>query len=386
MRKLIYLASFILAITTALPAYIESSFLASLVGAKSVGSVFAISSLLTIIIYSSLSYRLRRFGLRTPMILFTFFAVFATIQLSTSSIGYATLFAFVVFYSAGMILRYLLDVLLEQYSSDIDTGATRGIYMTAINLAWLASPLLAGRLLELYPGHYDLIFFLTLPPLLLVLLLTIFALKEKRKEDFKISTPWQALKRLWNSRNQDDSDIKNILVVDFLLHFFYAIMVVYSPIYLRQVVGLSWQNIGIIFTFMLLPFVLFEAPLGKIADKYFGEKEMLITSLIIMIVPTAAISLIGGTSLIAWSVILFLTRTGAAGTEIMKETYLFKKIDSENADIVAVSRNNIPLAYLIGPVFGTIFTVFLPLSWIFPALALILLGGIWTAWNLKDTR
>lgn len=386
MRKLIYLASFILAITTALPAYIESSFLESLVGAKSVGSVFAISSLLTIIIYSSLSVRLRRFGLKTPLILITFITVFATIQLSTSSIGYGTLLAFVIFYSAGMVLRYLLDVLLEQYSSDTNTGTTRGIYMTALNLAWLASPFLAGRILELYPGQYDLIFFLTLPPLLLVLALIVFFLKEKDRKDFNVSTPWQAIKRLWYSHNQNDSDIKNILVVDFLLHFFYAIMVVYSPIYLRQVVGLSWQNIGVIFTFMLLPFVIFELPLGKMADKHFGEKEMMIASLVVMIFATAAIPLIGGTSLIAWSVILFLTRTGAAGTEIMKETYLFKKIDSDNADIVAVSRNNVPLAYLIGPVFGTIFTVFLPLSWIFPALALILVGGIWSTSLLRDTR
>ncbi|MFA6416397.1 MAG: MFS transporter [Candidatus Paceibacterota bacterium] len=386
MKILIYLASFILATTAALPAYVESSFLQSIVGAKSVGSVFAISSLLTIIIFSSLSSRLRRFGLRAPIILFTFLAVFATIQLSTSSVGYATLFAFVVFYSAGMILRYLLDVLLEQYSDDTDTGMTRGIYMTAFNLAWLASPFLAGRLLEINPGHYDLIFFLTLPALLLVLLLTIFALKEKDRAEFKISTPWQALKRLWSSNKQADTDLKKILIIDFLLHFFYAIMVVYSPIYLREVVGLSWQGIGIIFTFMLLPFVLFEAPLGRLADKYFGEKEMLISGLIIMIFTTAAIPLIGGTSLIAWSLILFLTRTGAATTEIMKETYLFKKIDSENADIVAVSRNNIPLAYLIGPVFGMIFTIILPLSWIFPSLALILVSGIWFAWNLKDTR
>lgn len=386
MRKLIYLASFILATTAALPAYIESSFLESLVGAKFVGSVFAISSLLTIIIYSVLSSRLRRFGLKEPLVVITFIAVFATIQLSTSPTGYGTLLAFVIFYSAGMVLRYLLDVLLEQYSTDTDTGSTRGLYMTAFSLAWLVSPFLAGRILELYPGQYDFIFFLTLPPLLIALLLIIFTLKEKDRKDFKISTPWLALRRLWHSRSSNDSDIKNILVVDFVLHFFYAIMVVYSPIYLRQIVGLSWQSIGIIFTFMLLPFVIFEAPLGKLADKYFGEKEIMMASLIIMIVATAAIPLIGGTGLISWAIILFLTRTGAAGTEIMKETYLFKKIDSENADIVAASRNNIPLAYLVGPAFGTIFTIFLPLSWIFPALALILIGGIRSAFLLRDTK
>ena len=386
MRKLIYLVSFLLAVVAALPAYVESSFLQTLVGTKSVGSIFAISSLLTIATFSFLPTQLKNWGLRRPLIIFSFFAIVATVQLAVSPSGYATLLAFVVFYSAGMIIRYLLDVLLEQYSDDRSTGSTRGLYMTAYNLAWLASPFLVGRILEIYPERYSLIFFLTLPAMLLALIITIVALKEKDRKEFRLSSPLQAIKKLWRSSNKNDADVKKILAIDFLLHFFYAIMVVYSPIYLHEVIGLTWSQIGIIFTFMLLPFVLFELPLGRLADKYLGEKELLIASIILSAIATASIPLVSGQSLIVWGLILFLTRTGAAGIEIMKETYLFKKIDSQNADIIAVSRNNIPLAYLIGPLFATVFLAFLPLKFIFLAVALATLSSLFFANSLRDTR
>lgn len=386
MRKLIYFASFLLAITASLPAYIESSFLQTLVGNQSIGSIFAVSSLLTIMVLTYLPTRLHRFGLKKPLLFFIFLLVFSLIQLSLSPAKYATVFAFIIYYAVGMILRYLCDILLEQYSTDSDTGITRGLYMTALNLAWLVSPFVAGRVLYLRPERYDLIFFFVLVVSILFLCFAFFFIKEKPCDNFKQSSPWQALKNIWRGNDRPNRDLKRILSINFLLHFFYSLMVVYSPIYLHQVIMMSWQSIGIIFTFMLLPFVLFEAPLGRLADRYWGEKEVLIYSIIILSIATAAIPFIRSQSLIIWSIVLFLTRTGAAGMEIMTETYLFKKIDSKNPDIIAISRNNIPLAYIIGPIFATIFLTIFPLNSIFPILALITTIGIWLAQGLKDTK
>ena len=46
MRWLIYVAGFLLGLTTALPAYINSSFLAEIVGEKRVGLIFSITAIL----------------------------------------------------------------------------------------------------------------------------------------------------------------------------------------------------------------------------------------------------------------------------------------------------------------------------------------------------
>ena len=64
-------------------------------------------------------------------------------------------------------------------------------------------------------------------------------------------------------------------------------MVIYTPIYLHEHIGLPWSDIGIIFTIMLLPFVLFEFPAGKLADGKWGEKEPPIIGIILIAVSTA---------------------------------------------------------------------------------------------------
>jgi MFS family permease len=78
---------------------------------------------------------------------------------------------------------------------------------------------------------------------------------------------------------------------------------------------------------MLLPFVFVQFPLGRLADKKWGEKEILSLGFIIVAIATGLISFISGGSMILWMTILFITRIGAATIEIMCDTYFFKKVD-----------------------------------------------------------
>ena len=210
--------------------------------------------------------------------------------------------------------------------------------------------------------------------------------KENKNIKYDEASSWQELKYLWATKTQTAKNIYSILVIDFLLQFFYSIMVVYMPIYLLDHVGLSWANIGLIFTIMLLPFVLFELPLGKIADKWLGEKEILIGGIIIISLATITCSFLNTKSWLLWTIVLFLTRVGAATIEIMKETYLFKKISGVDTGIVALSRINVPFSYLVGPAFFSIALMFFDFRYIFILLGLIMLGGLKYAWAIKDTK
>src|SRR5690606_23149335 len=116
-------------------------------------------------------------------------------------------------------------------------------------------------------------------------------------------------------------DILRIVRVDFVLRFFYAWMVIYTPLYLHNYIGLEWSSIGVIFTIMLIPFALFELPLGTLADRVYGEKEILIAGLAIMSISTISLFFITSSAFVVWSVALFLTRVGASAVEIMSETY-----------------------------------------------------------------
>ena len=102
-------------------------------------------------------------------------------------------------------------------------------------------------------------------------------------------------------------------------------MVIYTPIYLHEYIGFGWDKIGIIFSIMLLPFVILDFPLGKLSDKI-GEKKMLMAGFLIMTSSVLAIPLMTEPLLWLWAVILFMTRVGAATIESLSESYFFKVI------------------------------------------------------------
>ena len=115
-------------------------------------------------------------------------------------------------------------------------------------------------------------------------------------------------------------------------------MTIYTPMYLHKHLGFAWKELGIMFSIMLVPFLLLEAPLGRIADKVLGEKEFLVTGFAIIAIATAVISFMTVSVFFLFALILFTTRVGAAMVEIMTETYFFKKIRAEDAQIIGLMR------------------------------------------------
>ena len=163
-------------------------------------------------------------------------------------------------------------------------------------------------------------------------------------------------------------------------------MIIYTPIYLNEYLHFGWGQIGIIFTIMLIPFVLVDFPLGRLSDKM-GEKKILIWGFIIGAVSTLLIPLITKTDLWIWALILFGTRTGAAVIEVMSESYFFKIISEENADAISFFRNNYPLAYVIAPLLAIPTLLLVPsFKYLFYILGAILLFGLFISIRLKDVK
>ena len=188
---------------------------------------------------------------------------------------------------------------------------------------------------------------------------------------------------------QDFLKSKNLFrayVINLLLQFFYCWMVIYTPLYLHEYLHFGWEKIGIIFTFMLLPFVILDYPLGRLSDKM-GEKKMLITGFVIAIISTLLIPFIHQPILILFAVLLFCTRVGAATVEIMSESYFFKEITERDADVISFFRNTYPLAYVIGPLFAIPTLLLVPsFEYLFIVLAIIMLIGLWITLRLKDIK
>ena len=150
--------------------------------------------------------------------------------------------------------------------------------------------------------------------------------------------------------------------------------------------GLGWDKIGIIFSVMLVPFVILDFPLGKLSDKI-GEKKMLIMGFSVVVLSVLAIPFVKESVIWIWALMLFLTRVGAATIEIMNESYFFKEINEENADEISFFRNAPSISYIIAPLIAFPILFLIPsFEYLFFILAMILLIGLLISLRLKDVK
>jgi MFS family permease len=377
----VYLLGFLIAFHTALPTYINSSFLSTFTTEKVIGIIYIVASIITVISFLLMPFILRQFGNFKVAVALVVLDILALLGLATLHSPFWLIFLFIINLIAIPLAYFSTDIFLEGFSSNKSTGKIRGIYLTSVNLAWAISPLVSG--LILINNDYWKIYLASLVFMIPVLLILILRLRTFKDSRYEATQVFQTIKTIWRSR-----DLTNIFMANWLLFFFYSWMTIYTPLYLFKNVGFTWGQIGVIFSIMLLPFVLVQFPLGRLADKKWGEKEMLSLGFVIIAISTALISFIDGDSMVLWAVILFITRIGASAIEIMCDTYFFKKVDSLDANIISFFRMSSPLAYILGPMVAVIMFSFfsLDLKYLFLILGLIMFTGLKFSLSLEDTK
>ncbi|MFA6536258.1 MAG: MFS transporter [Candidatus Paceibacterota bacterium] len=370
---------FLFTLHAVLPTYISSTFLSTLIGEKSVGIIYTAASILSVLAFIAINRILQRFGNFKTMQALIGLEFVAFLILAISKDPEILTGAFIFSVITGALIGFNIDLFLEQYSSNDKTGSIRGTFLSIINIAWIISQYLVSLILT--DGDYWKIYAISGIILVPVWLLSLQSLRgfkdsEYRKTDF-ITTAKEILR---------DQNIYKVVMSNVILQFFYAWMVIYMPIYLHNYIGLPWNEIGIILTILLLPFVLIEAPLGFLADKKLGEKEILSIGFVIMAITTASISFIDSSSMWVWAFVLLLTRIGASMIEIMNETYFFKKTSSNDANLLSVFRMSRPIAGVIAPIIASLLLIFLPMSQLFVILGLITFYGLRYSLTIEDTK
>ncbi len=378
----VYFIGFLFAFHTALPTFINSSFLNVFITERLLNLVYVLASIFTIILFFMIPYILKRFGNYRMAVFLILSEMVALLGLIFSQKPILLVSFFIISLVSISFIYFSLDIFLEGFSKNKETGQIRGTYLTLGNLAWIFSPLIVGLILK--NGDYWKIYLAALIFLIPILFILVKGLRNFDDSKYEATSFWQTLKEICRNKN-----IKNIFITTFLLNFFYSWMTIYTPLYLHKYIGFSWSEIGIIFGIMLIPFVILQFPLGRIADKILGEKEILSFGFVIMSIATAILFFIPEhSSLWLWATILFITRIGASSVEVMGDTYFFKKVNNLNANIISFFRISRPLAYVLGPLVMT-----LSLSLIGPdrgqlflILGLIMLFGLWFSLGLKDTK
>lgn len=376
---LIYVMSIFFVLHMVLPVYIISTFLSEYVSENTVGLIYTLGSILTIVGVLLSSRGVRRFG--------NYRTILALVLAEVATLTFLVVFRDFIFVLPAILLHltlatviaFNLDLFIEQFSSDSETGEVRGTYLSFNNLAWVIAPLLAGFLLT--DSDYWKIFLAALIFLIPMLVILIAQFKGFKDPAYTRVRFFTSLSHVWRQ-----SDIRNVFIANLILQTFFAWMVIYIPLYLHEHIGLPFSQIGIILTIMLSAYVILEYPLGRLADSTYGEVELLTGGFLIIGVTTIFLSTTVVSSVLWWGVALFATRIGAAMVEVMSETYFFKKISGADAGDLSIFRMTRPLGYLIAPTIASIFLSFFDLRYLFVLSGVIALSGMYFALKLHDTR
>ncbi len=378
----IYIFALLFSFHVALPAFVNSSFLNTFISERILGLVYSFAAIITIILFFIAPFVLKKFGNYRTCSTLILLEIFALLALTIGKNPYLIIFSFILSLMIIPFIYFSLDMFLEGMSLDQDTGKIRGTYLTLMNLVWVFAPWLNGLILN--NGDYWKIYLFSLILLLPAFLILNLTLKKFKDSAYEAVSIGRTIRSVWHNKN-----IKNIFSATFLLNFFYSWMTIYTPIYLHKYMGFSWSEIGIIFGIMLLPFVLFQFPLGRLADEKIGEKEILSFGFIIMALFTTIIFFLPiNSSLWLWAGLLFMTRIGASAVEVMVDTYFFKKVSSSNVNIIGFFRIARPLAFMIGSASLAFCLYFIrpDSGFLFVILGLIMLSGLFFSLKIEDTK
>lgn len=377
--NLLYIATLLLAFHFYFFYYVNSNFLNQYYSETGLAILYALGGVINLLIFLNISAILRSFSNYRLMLVLIVLEGICLVGMAELTEPITIAILFIATQVINPILLFNIDIFLENISSDDSTGDIRGMYLFAGNIPPIVCPFIAGIILAT-PDYWKVyaIGAAFLIPLFYLISAYFRDFKDPEYTDLDIMG---TLKEVKNNKN-----IRNIFVSDFLLNFFYTWMGIYIPIYLYKYVGFTWPQMGLIFSIMLLPFLFFQLPLGHLADKKYGEKEILIVGFVIMGAATMLIPYIATPSLILWAAILFTTRIGASFVEVAAEVYFFKKINVKDTNLIGIFRTIKTLPYIISPIIAVICIAFMPFKFIFLVLGLLMFLGLRYALPIEDTR
>lgn len=363
--------------------FVIAPYLALFMPEAQTGLVVSLGALITLLVFPFVPRVVRMFGAKRVAIGLAFLqAVTVSVLALSPSMVFAILCVAIVC-AVSPLIAYQLDLLLEAATStkEEDTGRTRTLFITAASVALVTAPLLIGFLLDGTEAYWRVFLAaaLSLTPFITLLLLE----KLSEGEPPHLAAVRSTCFCLWS-----DPDLRAAALGNGVLQFFFHLAPLYIPLYLHTVLGFPWNDLGWIFAVALLPFVFIEYPAGWIADRWLGDKELLIAGFVIMGIAFATVGFItASTPLVVIAAILFVSRIGAALSEAMVESHFFRRVSERDANTISVFRMMRPVGALVAPLFASVllitgnYVAFFMISG-----ALIVALGVLVTIPLKDVR
>ncbi|MDB5244663.1 MAG: hypothetical protein JWN18_533 [Parcubacteria group bacterium] len=381
-RVILSTSNFFFAFASALTGYIVLPFLSLFMPESFAGLVIACGGAISIVSFFVLPRIISRYGAQEVALTCAIGEMIVLFALAAAPGAIAAIVLVIVMLALQPVIAYGFDLLLEATVTERKTVAeVRSLFLTAWNIGVCAAPLVLGALLDdsnAYVRVYIAAATIFVP--LIVLLVTRSLPKGIPP---KLSHFTDTLKHVLRNR-----DLSAITFAHFLLYLFFSWAPLYIPIYLHTVVGISWATLGWIFAVMLVPYVLVEYPAGWIADRYIGDKELLLSGFLLAggsLIALGTLPVTSSLSLIL--IILIVSRVGAALIESMTEGHFFRRVEADDIGSVSFFRGVWPLATVVGPIVGSIILFFFSFQILFIATGcFLILAGAITAGLIEDFK
>lgn len=375
-----YILSFLFALHVAIAAYINSSFLTQIVSENYVGLIFSIGSIISLVFLSQSSSVLKSFGNRKLALSFITMNILGISGMILSQNPILTGISFVIFNVTNILFFFCIDIFVEHFSDRNTIGKARGVYLTIYNIGWMTSPFITGFLTTLGYGYIP-VYMMSLIIALVVMTGFIFWIPSFTDASYAKVPFIQAYKFLRAKHH-----LGAINIINFILQFFYVWMVIYTPIYLTEHIGFTWNSLSIIFTVMLIPFVVMPISISRAITKFNLHKtKLIIIGTLIMSTATILVAFNHTNNIVLWAVLLCMTRIGASTVEAVSEIYFFTHVKEEDAHLLSLFRDMAPLSYLVAPLLGTAVLSLLPFNYLFIALGIIVLCILYYVPRLKHS-
>lgn len=380
---LIYVLSVVFNFHGLLVAYSNSTYMERFATPEVIGALYTIGSALAVFAFLFISRVLRRVGNTRLTIWLAIFEIIALIVIGLGFSSATTIVAFVVFLTLNPLIYLSIDIFSETLIGDNEgsTGSKRGLALTLMSLAAVCGPLALAALVGNDNSRLPLTYFVSGGIFSLFVVIILLRFRNFTDPQYKEVDVLAAVHNFWHN-----NDIRNVFFSHFTLQIFFAWMVIYFPLYLATEIGLAWDAIGSIIAVGLFAYVLLEYPIGILADKYWGEKEMMAVGFVIIAICSAAVTFSTTAPIWGWMLLMFCSRVGAALVEATTESYFFKHTGGGDVNTMAFFRLTRPLATVIGALSGAATLLFLPFELIFVVLGLMMLPGIMFTRHLHDTK
>lgn len=382
-RKVLALGNFFSSIHFFLVLYVIAPYLATFLPDEQTGLVISVGAVGTLIAFPFMPKITEYLGSkRGALIVASLLAVALFVLAQQPSFWIAAIcLAFIC--AASPFIQFFQDLLLEGTNASTDeTGRVRTAFNTAGNIALILAPLCIGFLLD-GGNQYWRVFLVA--GISLAPFITLF-LFEKLPEQIQFNHP----KLLETCKCMlVDKDLRAAALGNLVLQFFYHLAPLYIPLYLHGTLGIAWSELGWMFTVMLLPFVLLEYPAGYIADRWIGDKEMLMGGFVLIGLSFGSLAFVTtATPMVLLLLALIGSRVGAAIVEAMVEGHFFRRVSSADSNTVTLYRMSRPVAALLAPLSASVLLLVTESYLVFflTSGTLLVLFGVLSAQHVKDIR